>query len=171
MPSIDDCNNDCKPQLNCCPGMPFEHVIYYHKLSGRLAFINGVFHTYSTYVYPLNKAHHHPPSEHALTGLDPELFKFGSGNMVNTSRSCILMFMLAIVITSLPHICQECFEVFYYLHIIFVIGMIGCAFFHTRSSMAILASVSYGMDMLTHRGPMACILYPQRHISGSLQIQ
>jgi len=142
-------------------GMPFERCIFYHKLAGRLAFVIGIFHTYVAYVHPNAGATHSPPiiSTNEEQG---NFFKFLFANEMNKSGTGVFLFIMAIILTSLPVIRRKVFEVFHLLHILFVIGMVCCAFFHSGSTIVILACTFYGGDLLIRKVLMAFILYPRK---------
>mmetsp|Transcript_17499 Transcript_17499/g.24912 ORF Transcript_17499/g.24912 Transcript_17499/m.24912 type:complete len:910 (+) Transcript_17499:1233-3962(+) len=142
-------------------GMPFERCNFYHKLAGRLTFINGIFHTYVAYVYPYIGIIHGPPSNYTFQG-ENNFFLFLFANSINISGTTIFLLILAIILTSLPVIRRKVFEVFYFLHILFVMGMVCCAYFHSGKFVVILASVSYGGDLLIRKVLMAYILYPRK---------
>jgi predicted ferric reductase len=143
-------------------GLPFERCIFYHKLAARLAFINGIFHTFVAYVDPYPGAIYGPPSNHTFQGDSPNFFLFAFDGRTNISGTCIFLLMAAIIAISLPVIRRRLFEVFQFLHVLFVLGMVCCAFFHSGSFVVILASISYGGDLLVRKVLMASILYPHK---------
>ena len=143
-------------------GFPFERCIFYHKLAARLAFINGIFHTFVCYVNPFPGAIHGLPSEHTFQGESPNFFLFAFDGRINIAGSCIFLLMFAIIITSLPIVRRRLFEVFQFLHVLFVLGMVCCAFFHSGGFVVILASIAYGGDLLIRKVLMAYMLYPHK---------
>jgi predicted ferric reductase len=143
-------------------GFPFERCIFYHKLAARLAFINGIFHTFVCYVNPFPGAIHGLPSEHTFQGESPNFFLFAFDGRINIAGSCIFLLMFGIIITSLPIVRRRLFEVFQFLHVLFVLGMVCCAFFHSGGFVVILASISYGGDLLIRKVLMAYMLYPHK---------
>jgi predicted ferric reductase len=143
-------------------GFPFERCIFYHKLAARLALINGIFHTFVCYVNPFPGAIHGLPSEHTFQGESPNFFLFAFDGRINIAGSCIFLLMFAIIITSLPIVRRRLFEVFQFLHVLFVLGMVCCAFFHSGGFVVILASIAYGGDLLIRKVLMAYMLYPHK---------
>ncbi len=143
-------------------GFPFERCIFYHKLAARLAFINGIFHTFVCYVDPYPGAIHGPPSRHTFQGESPNFFLFAFDGRINIAGSCIFLLIFAMIITSIPIVRRRLFEFFQFLHVSFVLGMVCCAFFHSGSFVVILATISYGGDLLVRKVLMAYMLYPRK---------
>lgn len=131
-------------------GIPFERAIKYHKISGYLAFLNGIFHTYVAWV----------SHEQNIDG-DKEIPNFFSGTTVNMSGTLLLCIILSMIITTSPYIRRKTFEVFYYFHIIFAMTMMGCAFYHSGVLVPILASTLWGGDIIMRKLYMACFRYPR----------
>lgn len=142
-------------------GMPFERCIFYHKLAGRLAFVIGIFHAYVAYMHPNLGAIHSPSSIYTSEG-EHNFFKFLFADEMNKSGTGVFLFIMAIILTSLPVIRRKVFEVFHLLHILFVIGMVCCAFFHSGSTIVILACIFLGGDLLIRKLLMAFVLYPRK---------
>jgi len=135
--------------LTLLMGIPFERAIKYHKVSGYLAFVNGIFHTIVAYIAYKEDA-----------GKDQEIIKFVSDGQVNISGSLLLGIILSMVITASPYIRGKAFEVFYYFHIFFAMAMMGCAFYHSGILVPLLASILWGGDVLIRKVYMACFRYP-----------
>lgn len=132
-------------------GMSFERALWYHKLAGRIAFINGVFHTYIAYAKPVS-----------LAGGDFSFFAFTFGNVINTSGTLILVLMTGLMLSSLPYVRHKFFEVFYYIHILFVAMMAVCAFYHSGIVVPVVAVAFWGTDLIIRKIIMAGTLYPRK---------
>jgi Ferric reductase like transmembrane component len=112
-------------------GMPVDRAIFYHKLAGRFAGVAGILHTLAFCYDPKFKADH---QQHAFGG--------AFTGSVNTSGSVIMILVVAIIVTSLQRVRQMMFETFFYLHYIFVLALVGSAFFHSGIVVPILAALS-----------------------------
>ena len=134
-------------------GLPVERAIKYHKLSGYLAFINGIFHTYVAYV-----AHKED------IGKDVEIASFAAHGTVNTTGTLLLAIILSMVITASPYVRAKAFELFYYCHIIFAVTMMGCAFYHSGVLVPVLATTLWGFDLIIRKIFMARYRYPRKAV-------
>jgi predicted ferric reductase len=146
--------------LSLLLGMPCERALWYHKLAGRVAFINGILHTYVCYVYPDDdlsiKAA--PSGKYANVKFAPYL----TYDTENISGTAILALVTGILITSVPYVRHKCFELFYYAHVMFAGIMAGCAFYHSGKIVPILVSATWGIDLIIRKLIMAAIRYPKK---------
>lgn len=145
-------------------GIPFERILFYHRLSGRLAFINGLLHTYAAFFYPANGSHRTLDTllYNSKIGEDPNFWYFLWNGSVNSSGTILATVLLCVICSSVPYIRRTIFELFFYLHLLFAVTMVGCAFYHSGSLVAILACVFYGTDLFTRKVVMAMALYPRK---------
>eukprot|EP00549_Striatella_unipunctata_P022548 CAMPEP_0118678828 /NCGR_PEP_ID=MMETSP0800-20121206/3439_1 /TAXON_ID=210618 ORGANISM="Striatella unipunctata, Strain CCMP2910" /NCGR_SAMPLE_ID=MMETSP0800 /ASSEMBLY_ACC=CAM_ASM_000638 /LENGTH=566 /DNA_ID=CAMNT_0006574735 /DNA_START=363 /DNA_END=2063 /DNA_ORIENTATION=+ len=152
-------------------GMPFERSLFYHKLCGRIAFLNGIMHAYvafATYQQE-NRNDGDDTSPHEFDVVD-DMFLFETSaekmiessfkDQVNSSGTMLQIFLLCIVLSSVPYIRHKLFEVFYFLHILFAISMVVCAFYHSGTAVVILANTVWVGDLLLRKIIMACFMYP-----------
>ncbi|CAB9512732.1 generating NADPH oxidase heavy chain subunit [Seminavis robusta] len=126
-------------------GLPFERALWYHKVLGRLAFFNGILHTIVAHADALEKTFH----------------KFLVYDQMNSSGTGLFLLIAGVTITSLPQVRHWCFELFYYIHVIFVVLMTACAFYHSGVLIPILASIIWGGDLLCRKIVMAGFRYPR----------
>ena len=131
-------------------GIPFERAIKYHKISGYVAFLNGIFHTFAAW-----EVHYR------TEGQNSNIKSVLSGSTVNTSGTMILCTICSMLITAFPYVRRKAFEVFYYLHILFAMLMIGCAFYHSGVLVPVVASFLWGGDILMRKVYMAHYRYPR----------
>ncbi len=134
-------------------GIPFERAMKYHKVSGYLAFINGIFHTIVAYI-----THKSDIDNRA----EVKMVKFAWDGQVNTSGTLLLITIIFMIITASPYIRRKAFEVFYYFHILFSIAMMGFAFYHSGMLVPLLASILWGGDILMRIVYMAHVRYPSK---------
>ena len=112
-------------------GMPIDRSLFYHKLAGRFAGIAGVLHTCAFFIDPkFQKIHQDDPIGGAFTG------------RVNLSGSMIMIFVALIALTAAQRIRRHIFEFFFYLHYLFVAGIVFSAFFHSGILVPILGKES-----------------------------
>jgi predicted ferric reductase len=136
-------------------GIPVERAIKYHKLAARLAYINGLMHTIATFNDPIANADDRK--------FGPFLFQ----DSVNGGGTMIMFFMTGMIITALPFIRKRLFELFYFVHVIFAISMMGCAFYHTGIVVPVLGSLTWGLDYIVRKVYMPFYRYPRK---ATLQI-
>jgi predicted ferric reductase len=124
-------------------GMPVDRVLFYHKLAGRLGGVTGLMHTFAFFVDPKYlRIHHSDPLGGAFTG------------QINTSGSVLMLLIIGIAISSLAPVRRRLFEAFYYLHLIFVVGLILGTFFHTL--------LTWGIDLFIRKALMAWSRNPKK---------
>jgi len=63
----------------------------------------------------------------------------------------LALFLVGILISAFPQIRKKMFEMFYYLHIIFAIGIAWCAFYHSGMFVIILSAIVWGSDIFTKK--------------------
>jgi FAD-binding domain/Ferric reductase like transmembrane component len=132
-------------------GMPFDRGLFYHKLSGRVAGFAGVLHTAAFFVDPKYKdVYKNDFCAGAFTG------------SVNISGSVMMLIIIGIFISALTRIRHRVYEVFYYLHVMFSVGIITCAFFHSGILVPILSALTWGVDLFIRSIVMARTRYPQK---------
>jgi FAD-binding domain/Ferric reductase like transmembrane component len=142
-------------------GIPFERAIWYHKLSAKLAYVNGIMHTLVAFFHPDSIGTDLPPPS-SFVGSASNFGQFLFSDEVNTGGTMLMVFMTLMMITALPFVRRRVFEVFYYLHISFVISMIVCAFFHTGTLLPSLAALTWGIDLMIRKVYMACFRYERK---------
>lgn len=147
-------------------GIPFERALWYHKLSARLAYVNGLMHTYVAYVHPdpvhTDDADVWMPPSYTAPGSDPNFGTFLVANQINTGGTMLVVFITLMIITALPWVRHKTFELFYYLHIIFAATMIICAFFHTGILVPAIGACTWGLDLAIRKIGMAFCRYPRK---------
>jgi NADPH oxidase len=143
-------------------GIPFERAIRYHKLSARLAYVNGLMHTYVSFAHPKPEGADTEPPLTSMRGSDPNFGKFLFSDTVKSGGTMLLVFMTLMMVTALPFVRRRVFEVFYYLHVVFVVSMVVCAFFHTGVVVPSLVALTWGVDLVIRKLYMACIRYPRK---------
>jgi predicted ferric reductase len=153
-------------------GIPFERALWYHKLSARLAYVNGLLHTYVAFIHPsiVHDTGRYPPS--TLDGDNSNFVKFMVADQVNLGGTMLIVVMTLMMITAMPWIRHRIFELFYYCHVVFAASMVGCAFFHTGKLVPILAASTWGLDLFIRKVQMAFFRNPKaasiRIISNSV---
>ena len=136
--------------LTLCLGIPFDRALYFHKIAGYNAFINGLLHTWAfAYVNSGRKP--------GMPGADV----FFADSM-NISGSLLMVLLTSIVLSSVPQVRHVLFEVFYYFHIVFILGMVACAYFHSGYLIPCLTFLTTGIDMFIRKVVMAQCRYPKR---------
>jgi predicted ferric reductase len=132
-------------------GMPVDRAIFYHKLAGRLGGVTGLLHTLAFFVDPkFRRIHQDDPLGGAFTG------------QVNASGSMLMLTILGIILSSLPPVRRRLFEAFYFLHLIFVAGLVVGTFFHTGKLVPILALLTWGVDLFVRKALMAWSRNPKK---------
>ncbi|KAL7577774.1 hypothetical protein ACA910_010531 [Epithemia clementina (nom. ined.)] len=81
---------------------------------------------------------------------------------MNTSGTVILAFTVCIFLTSLPTIRRKFFEIFYFIHLIFLLGIIGGTAVHTGFMVPILVAGTTGLDLFIRKIIMARYMYPRK---------
>ena len=74
----------------------------------------------------------------------------------------MMILIIGITVSSLPAIRRRLFEAFYYLHLIFVAGLVAGAMFHTGKLVFILALLTWGVDMFIRKALMAWTCNPKK---------
>jgi len=133
-------------------GMPFERTLWYHKLAGRIAFVNGIFHTVVAYIRPVSGLSYETFSVNVLQD-------FLFGNVINASGTFLAFLITGVVLTSLPYVRKKCFEVFYYVHVVFVAIMAVCALYHSGIMVPALLALFWGVDLMFRKVIMAGCKY------------
>lgn len=121
-------------------GMPVDRALFYHKLAGKLAGFTGLLHTAAFFVDPRFRAMH----------LDDFLGGAFTGR-TNASGSFMMMLLAAISLSALPKVRQRLFEVFYYLHLVFLVGLVIGAFFHSGMLVPTLTCLTWGGDLVIRK--------------------
>jgi predicted ferric reductase len=138
-------------------GMPIDRVLFYHKLSGRVALLGTLTHAWAFLVDP----HFHAHVGIANPSVATKLATAFQGS-VNTSGTMMMFMIFGIILTSLPYFRRRVFEFFYYLHVMFVFGVVVGAFFHTGILAPILVICTWGVDVFLRSFVMARTRYPQK---------
>ena len=142
-------------------GIPFERALWYHKLSARLAYVNGILHTYVAFVHPTLVQGTEIDLPSTVGGHDLSFGKFLVVDQVNSGGTMLIVFMTLMMITAMPWIRHRFFELFYYCHVVFAASMVTCAFFHTGKLVPILVASTWGLDLFIRKVIMACFRNPR----------
>eukprot|EP00541_Cyclophora_tenuis_P000342 CAMPEP_0116574856 /NCGR_PEP_ID=MMETSP0397-20121206/19632_1 /TAXON_ID=216820 /ORGANISM="Cyclophora tenuis, Strain ECT3854" /LENGTH=560 /DNA_ID=CAMNT_0004103679 /DNA_START=75 /DNA_END=1757 /DNA_ORIENTATION=- len=142
-------------------GMPFERAIWYHKFAARIAYVNGLFHTYVAFYHPSVIGRDSIAETLSFLGATPNLPRFLFADQVNSAGTLMVLFMTIIMITALPWFRRKMFEVFYYIHMVMAAAVTAGAFFHTGILVPILVGLTWGVDLLIRRIIMATCRYPK----------
>jgi len=140
-------------------GIPVERAIWYHKLSARVAYFNGILHTYVAFVHPDREDGIFPPT--SQDGTNPNFWRFLFADQINSGGTLLIVFMTLIMVTVIPWIRHRLFEMFYYCHLVFAASLIICAFFHTGIVVPILAALTWGVDLFIRKIQMASFRNPK----------
>ena len=143
-------------------GMPFERAVWYHKFAARIAYVNGLLHTYVAFYHPSMIGVETVSQNLSFLGATPNLPMFMFADQINSAGTLMVMFMTTIVITALPWFRRKMFEVFYYIHIGCAIGVTCGAFFHTGILVPVLVGLTWGVDLFIRRIVMATCRYPKQ---------
>jgi len=158
-------------------GLPFERAVFYHKVLARLAFMNGLMHTFVAFYYPADAMENEILPEvklrdldydessstlYSYMGNDPNFGRFMFANSINIGGTGIIGFMTLMVITALPWVRRKVFELFYFVHISCCFAMIACAFYHTGILIPLLGSATWGLDLFIRKIYMALFRYPRK---------
>jgi predicted ferric reductase len=138
-------------------GMPIDRMLFYHKLSGRVALLGTLTHAWAFLVDPHFQAHVGIENPSVATKLATAF-----QGSVNTSGTMIMFMVFGIIITSLPYFRRRVFEFFYFLHVMFVFGVVVGVFFHTGILGIMLVLCTWGVDVFLRSIVMARTLYPQK---------
>ena len=131
-------------------GMPVDRALAYHKLVGKLAGFAGLLHTAAFFIDP------------KFRGADENDFLNGAfKGRVNTSGSVMMLLLVAIFISSLPKVRRRLFETFYYLHLVFIVGLIVGAYFHSGLLVPSLVLATWAIDLATRKLFMARLQNPK----------
>ena len=138
-------------------GMPIDRTLFYHKLSGRVAFAATIGHAWAFYADPHFQSHFQGQSPTLKSKLQSTF-----DGQVNESVFFMMLFVFGIVLTSLPYFRRKMFEVFYYIHILCVIGVVIGALFHTGILVPCLVAATWGVDLFLRSIVMARFRYPKK---------
>jgi len=116
-------------------GMPIDRTLFYHKLSGRVAFLGTLSHTWAFLIQSKSTP------KLASMFADP----------VNASGAVMMTMIIGIILASLPYFRRQTFELFYYVHIICVFGLVCGAFFDTGILVPIIVVSTWGVDISSGR--------------------
>jgi Ferric reductase like transmembrane component/FAD-binding domain len=134
-------------------GIPVDRKIFYHKLAGRVAGVTGMLHTVAYGFDP----RYHSNDTSSLHGTVHDMFI----NSINASGTIMAMTLVAMIISSIGPIRRRMFEVFYYLHLVFVVVFVVCTYFHTGWMVPSVAMATIGLDWFVRSIIMARWLYPK----------
>ena len=83
-------------------GIPFDRAIKYHKISGYLAFLNGVGHTYVAYIEAIstNRGTDVAGNSEGLHEVNGFFFNWSTGSQTNLSGSFLLVTVFLMLMTS-----------------------------------------------------------------------
>jgi len=130
-------------------GVPFDRSIFYHKLAGRVAGVTGALHTVAFFIDPTFQD---AQRNDMLAGVF-------TGQVI--SGSVLMLLIAGITVSSLPRFRRQLFELFYYAHVVFTVGMVVCAFFHSGKLVPIIALLTWGADLFIRYIVMARTRYPR----------
>jgi len=131
-------------------GMPVERAIKYHKIAARLAYVNGMLHTFVAFKYP------------ATEDSSSNFFYFLFQDTVNCGGTTLMLVMTCMIITALPYIRRTMFELFYLVHIAYAVLAMACAFYHTGFLLPTLGSLTWGLDFVVRKVYMPFFRYPRK---------
>ena len=136
-------------------GMPVDRAIVYHKLAGKLAGISGTLHTAAFFL---------DPAFSRVYGYDMLAVAFKG--QINASGSVMMLLLAGICLSSQKQVRRRLFEAFYYLHFVFIVGLVVGAFFHSGILVPSLALVTWGVDLFIRKVFMARLWNPRvAHLS------
>ena len=136
-------------------GLPFNRALLYHKLAGYLTVITGLLHAVA--YFEVQKS-----SDSSTTTKQPFLKELFGSNSMNTSGTMMLVFVVGLMVTSLPWIRKVVFQVFYLLHLLMLVGIVVGSLFYTGYVVPLLVFCTFGMDMLLRKLFMARYRYPRQ---------
>ena len=137
-------------------GIPVDRALNYHKLAGKLAGFAGLVHTATFFM---------DPEVHSIHKSDLLLGAFTG--QVNISGSVMMLLLVAIFVSSIQKVRRRLFEAFYYLHLVFIVGLVVGAFFHSGMLLPSVALATWGFDLVIRKVFMARIQNPR---SGQLTV-
>jgi len=129
-------------------GIPFDRAVSYHKLAGYVAVITGIFHTAAYFLD--DKVTH-------STGGFYRLLELTQGT-TNSSGTALVACILLIYFSSLKVIRKRLFELFYFLHLTLLVGIIIGTAFHTGYMVPLLVLFTTGVDLIVRK-----LLMPYRY--------
>ena len=142
-------------------GMPVDRTLFYHKISAYMAYTTGIMHACAFFLDPKMPTYRGWGKLHAWCD-----------TKVNVSGTVMLGLMTVMIITSLPVVRRLMFQVFYYVHIACVVGMVLGALYHTGFLVPLLAAATWGADLFIRKVVMASWRYPRqatiKHISDTV---
>ena len=121
-------------------GIPFERMIFYHKVSAYVSFVSGALHAYVAYaveeafddrrrlftdvethreMYSGDSGDFNEGNNYALFGPEPNLYKFATTGNTNLSGTMIILSYAIIFMTSYVFVRRVAFEFFLFMHLIF----------------------------------------------------
>lgn len=125
-------------------GIPCDRALIFHKMAGYTAFVTGLMHGIAFFYV----------QEKEAWGLD----RVFAGS-INTSGTMIVVFMGCIALTSLPVVRRFFFEIFYLLHLTFLVGIVVATAFHTGATVPTAVLLTTGLDFLIRKVYMERIRY------------
>ena len=131
-------------------GIPVDRALNYHKLAGKLAGFAGLVHTATFFM---------DPEVHSIHKSDLLLGAFTG--QVNISGSVMMLLLVAIFVSSIQKVRRRLFEAFYYLHLVFIVGLVVGAFFHSGILLPSLALATWGVDLVLRKLFMAQLQNPR----------
>lgn len=127
-------------------GLPFDRAVELHKLSGYTAVATGICHGIAYFMK-------YPKKSWLSQSVEDQM---------NTSGTVILAFLVLLFVTSLPSIRRKLFEVFYFLHLFCLIGVVGGTAFHTGVMVPLLVFGTSGLDFVIRKVYMERMRYPRK---------
>ena len=143
-------------------GIPFERMLFYHKLSAVVTALTGFFHLYVAYYEESHgdrrlfeqdsfvqrhlSGDDNEGLRYAAYGPDPDLVKFLITGDTNMSGSMIIVSYIAIFVTSYVVVRRIAFEFFYLVHILFAGVSLFFALKHGVNM--VLVFVFWGVDII-----------------------
>ncbi|KAL7555583.1 hypothetical protein ACA910_016191 [Epithemia clementina (nom. ined.)] len=131
-------------------GVPFDRALMFHKISGYIAIIAGVLHGFAYLV--------DNPSKSA--SVHQKISTLFEGSM-NRSGTMLLLFLLTMFVTSLRAVRAFLYELFYFIHLTSLIGIGGCAAFHTGPMVPLFVLFTTIVDLMIRKIYMSSYRYPK----------
>ncbi|KAL7570213.1 hypothetical protein ACA910_020640 [Epithemia clementina (nom. ined.)] len=156
-------------------GLPFDRAVLYHKLFGQMATFTGILHAI-TYLWQQqqhtvkdisfsHKSRSHSASNnysYARDAIESIWSKDLAKDSMTTSGTLILLFMLGMYLTSIPIIRKSFFEVFYFIHMILLLCIVGGTAAHTGLMVPLIVAGTTGLDLFMRKIVMARYKYPRK---------